>query len=151
MKSLVLYESYFGNTEKIAKAISETIKTKAIKLNEIKSEDIKELDLLVIGSPTRAFRPTPELTKFIVEIKNESLNNMKVAVFDTRISVEDTNSKILSFFVKLFGYAAESMEKKLRKKGAKFAAESAAFYVKESEGPLKDGELDKAIEWAKKL
>ena len=57
----------------------------------------------------------------------------------------------LTFMVKIFGYAAETMARKLQKKGGTLVVPPEWFLVKDSEGPLKDSELDRATEWAKRI
>ena len=60
MKTLVVYDSVYGNTEEIAKAIGDAISGE-IKMVHISAENLKELagiDLLIIGSPTHGGRPT---------------------------------------------------------------------------------------------
>jgi flavodoxin len=147
MKSLVIYGSYFGNTEKIAQAIALQLNTEAVNVKEFKKEMLKDIDLLLVGSPTRAFRPIDSINEFLDELPN--LEGIKVAAFDTRINVDIINSKLLKFLAKIFGYAAEPMLKKLEKKGGKKVLEAVGFYVKDSEGPLLDGELERAKEWVK--
>ncbi len=53
--------------------------------------------------------------------------------------------------VNLFGYADKPIADKLTKKGAIKAADNMGFYVLDSEGPLREGELERASEWAKKI
>ncbi|MDD4346819.1 MAG: hypothetical protein PHZ11_08045 [Desulfitobacteriaceae bacterium] len=74
---------------------------------------------------------------------------MDVLAFDTRISAKDTNSKVLNVFIKVFGYAAEPIGEKLQKKGGNLIAPPEGFFVKDSEGPLKEGELERAANWVK--
>ena len=60
MKILVVYDSYFGNTEKVAQANGEALGDDvAVKRpSEVKTDELSDLGLLVVGSPTRAFRPS---------------------------------------------------------------------------------------------
>jgi flavodoxin len=109
------------------------------------------LSLLVVGSPTRAFRPSPATSSFLGGIPANGLQGIKVAAFDTRMSVQEVNSPILSFFAKLFGYAAQPIAAKLKKKGGTPAIPPEGFFVKGSEGPLKEGELERAADWAKQI
>ena len=75
------------------------------------------LDALIVGSPTQKFQPLKPVKDFLKAIPAGQLDGVKVAAFDTRIALEDANSAILNFFVKLFGYAAEPMGNRLTKKG----------------------------------
>jgi hypothetical protein len=76
------------------------------------------------------------------------LTGVRAAAFDTRIRVEDTQSGFLRFMIGLFGYATPKLVKGLRKTGAEVALEAEGFAVLDSEGPLAEGELDRAKTWA---
>lgn len=155
MKIQIVYDSFFGNTEQIAKEISNSLGSKGdvaiSKANDIDLEELDGVELLIVGSPTRAFRPTNPIVTFLLEIPDNNLNGVKVAAFDTRICIEDINSRILTLLVKLLGYAANPIAKKLKKKGGDLVIPSEGFFVKGSEGPLKDGELERAANWAKQI
>jgi flavodoxin len=58
MKTLVVYDSVFGNTEKVALKIGEELGAETIKVSEVSYAQLIGLDCLVVGSPTRAFNPT---------------------------------------------------------------------------------------------
>lgn len=152
MKTLIIYDSFFGCTEKIALAIGESLaKHEAIvvRISQLKTEQLAGTELLIVGSPTRAFRPTKAITNFLKNIPAQGLKGVKVAAFDTRVSTVDLNSRIFNFFVKFFGYAAEPIAAKLVKKGGYLITPPEPFYVKTSENTLKDGELERAADWAK--
>ncbi len=155
MRCIVIYDSFFGNTQQIAEAIGDSIKTKydvrIIKVDNIKADDLDDTELLIAGSPTRAFKATKAVMNFIAGIPAGGLKNVKTASFDTRIDVKETNSGVLNFLVKIFGYAAEPIEVKLKKKGGEPLISPEGFFVKDSKGPLKDGELKRAAEWAKRI
>ena len=155
MKNLVVYDSVFGNTEKVARAICETIdardEAECLQVKKVKYEELKDIDLLIVGSPTRKFSPTGAIKKFLKKLLSDDLEGVDVAAFDTRISLEDTNSWFLNLLVKLFGYAAKPIARKLEKKGGNLIIEPEGFIVSGTEGPLKNGELDRAGEWANKI
>jgi len=98
MDILIIYDSVFGNTERIARSIGHSMTAQAVssgkevgilRPNEVKLEHLAGLRLLVVGSPTRAFQPTAAVKKFLKEIPGNGLQGVKVAAFDTRISAED--------------------------------------------------------------
>ena len=153
MKTLIVYDSVFGNTEQIARAIGSSLGSKenveTFRVSDIKSEQLIGLDLLIVGSPTRAFKPTKAITNFLKKIPSNGLKGIKVAAFDTRISTIDMNSRLLSILVKLFGYAAKPIADRFEKKGGDLIVHPEGFFVKGTEGPLKDGELERAANWAK--
>ncbi len=155
MKTLVIFDSVFGNTEKIAQAIGSAVgaeKDVMVKrVTEASSEDLQGLDLLLVGSPTRGFRPTEAIAAFLKNIPANALNGVKAAAFDTRIPTDTIKSPVFRFIVKKGGYAAPVIAKGLEGKGASLIVEPGGFFVKESEGPLVEGELERAAAWVKSL
>jgi len=153
MKVLIVYDSVFGNTEKIAQAIGNSLSSEenveTLRVSDVKPEQLIGLELLIVGSPTRVFKPTKAIMNFLNKIALNVLKGAKVAAFDTRISTVDVNSRFLNILVKLFGYAAKPIADKLEKKGGSLIIPPEGFFVKDSEGPLKDGELERAADWAK--
>ena len=156
MKALVVYDSQFGNTGKIAQAIADGLGTAeevGLKhVGEIRPEQLSELALLIVGSPTQRFRPTPGASDFLKGIPADSLKGINVAAFDTRFTEEKIGEiRILEFFVGIFGYAAKPIGDRLQKKGGKLVAPPEGFYVDDTEGPLIEGEIGRAAEWGKQI
>lgn len=155
MNIMLVYDSVFGNTEKIARAVSSSIgsqeNVRTIRVNDIQPDQLTGLDLLIVGSPTRAFRPTKEITGFLYKIPANALKGIKVAAFDTRLSAMDKRSFLFKILAKQFGYAAEPIADKLVKKGGTLIVPPEWFIVKDSQGPLKAGELERAADWARSL
>lgn len=155
MKALVVYDSVFGNTEQIARAIGGGLGSapdvQVLRVGEARPEQVTGVDLLVVGSPTRGFRPTPATKDFVAAIAENGLQDVRVAAFDTRIAVEDVNNVLLSVLVRLFGYAAAPIAKGLERKGGRRAAEPEGFIVEGREGPLRAGELERAEAWGRRL
>lgn len=155
MKVLIIYDSFFGNTEQVAQAmataLSRQAEVTAYRVGEVTPEQLTGLDLLIVGSPTRGFRPTPAIKKLIEDLPAQGLKRVKVAAFDTRISIEDVGSRFLTVMVKLFGYAAKPIADRLQKKAGELVLPPEGFIVEGKEGPLRKGELDRAADWAKQL
>jgi hypothetical protein len=76
-----------------------------------------------------------------------------VAGFDTRISIEDIRSDVGRFAAKLFlhRYAAKPITSILIKLGGHELIEPEGFFVTDTEGPLKEGELERAAAWAQSI
>jgi flavodoxin len=151
MNTLVIYDSVFGNTEKIAQAIAEVLSAKALRVSEASAKEMDGVGLLIAASPTRAFRPTPAMTEWLNALPSGSLKGLRVAAFDTRIRVEDIKPRLLRAMAKRFGYAADPILAALVKKGGAQTVAPEGFFVEDSEGPLKNGELQRAVTWAKAL
>jgi flavodoxin I len=138
-----VYDSIEGNTEQIAKVIAQTIPGADFKrADEIKPEKLAGLGLLIVGSPTQGGKPSPAATAFLGNIPLNSLKGLKVAAFDTRMTMK---------FAKLFGYAAGKIADQLTKSGGTLVAEPEGFFVKGAKGPLVEGEIERAISWAKEI
>ena len=156
MKALVIYDSFYGNTEKIAGEIGRALgappQVTVLKADQVNTDHLVQVDLLVVGSPTQKFSPLPSITRWLKSIPAGALSGLKVAVFDTRILENEINKiPILRIFVRLFGYAAEPIAARLKKNGAVLVIPPEGFYITGTEGPLLDGELERAAEWAKKI
>ncbi len=121
MKALVVFDSFFGNTEKIAASITKAFAAKGegkmVRASELKGDEWKGVDVLVVGSPTRAFSASPATKAFLNGLSAKGLQGKKVAAFDTRMQVEKAPG-ILKFFAGIFGFAAPRIEKTLVKKVA---------------------------------
>lgn len=155
MKTLVIYDSVFGNTEKIAQAIAQSLGTRVsveiLKPDQVVPEQMTGVDLLVVGSPTRGFRPTEALSDLLKRIPSKALTGVKVAAFDTRFNVDQIESKGVRLLVKTGGYAAKRIADQLKKLGGNLIVEPEGFFVKDTEGPLLDGEIERASAWAVSL
>jgi len=157
MNVLVLYDSVFGNTEKIARQIAEALlaslpegsMVELLQPGKVKPYQLENSDLLVIGSPTRGFRPTEDLANLLDRLGRNSLRGVRVAAFDTRFKADEVKSAVTRFVVKTGGYAAKRIADRLQKAGAVLVAPLAGFYVADIEGPLLDGELERAAAWAR--
>lgn len=149
MKVLIVYDSFFGNTEKVAQAMGAAIGAEVLRVSVVQPEKLTGLDALIVGSPTRAFRPSPAIQSLLKSIPAGSLKGAKVAAFDTRVSLDEIKSPILRALVNFLGYAAAPIAKQLTKKGGALALPPEGFAVLGTEGPLKEGELERAASWAK--
>jgi flavodoxin len=155
MKTLLIYDSLFGNTEKIANAMAMALKLQpnvnCLKINEVKQEHLQEVTHLIIGSPTRGFMPSPEINNFLKALPDNKLEGLKIAAFDTRVHLSVIKYKIFRFMVDKGGYAANTILKHLIRKGGKKVCEAEGFYVLGEQGPLMEGEMERAAIWAEKI
>lgn len=153
MKIMVIYDSKFGNTAHIAGAIAgalaESGEVEMRQIGDARPNDLGGLDLLVVGSPTHGFRPTPAVKAFLKAIPKQALKGVKVAAFDTRFTPAEINShRLLATLAAAFGYAAEPIAEGLTRRGGTLIVPPEGFYVADTEGPLVEGELERAAQWA---
>ncbi len=160
MKAMVLYDSQFGNTARIARAIADGLgrtlegdETVGLhRISEANPDHLSGLDLLIVGSPTQKFRPLPTTTAFLKRLPQNGLKGIKVTAFDTRITEEEVHAHgVLSKMVDIFGYAADPISDRLGKKGGEVVMPPEGFTVTGTEGPLTEGELDRAAAWARQI
>jgi flavodoxin len=152
MKAFVIYDSMYGNTEKIAQAVGQglTGEIKVVRVGEINPTDLKICDLLILGSPVHGGRATPALDAFIKQLPANSLEGVSIAAFDTRFEYEDQGVG-LRILMSVIRFAAPRIAKEMVKKGGILIAEPEGFIVENKEGPLKQGELERATRWAAQL
>ncbi|MCQ1535894.1 FprA family A-type flavoprotein [Methanosarcina sp. KYL-1] len=72
MKALVVYLSTSGNTKAMAEAISHGIESmhvdvKAVSFYDVKPEELKEADVIAVGSSTFYYKMLPPMEKFMDE------------------------------------------------------------------------------------
>jgi flavodoxin len=164
MKALVAYESMFGNSEKVARAIAEGLGG----FGEVTVRDVATsvagavpygVDLLVVGGPTHAFSMSRLSTREDairqgagqglasrglrewLEGVAADLDGLSFATFDTRVSRVR----------RLPGSAARSAARQLRRHHGRMIAPPESFFVNDVSGPLDVDELDRARTWGRHL
>ncbi len=144
MRTLIVYDSVYGNTEKIAKSIGDAIPgdVKVSNVDDVTPYEFKKVDLLIVGSPTHGGKPTQPIQNLLNKIPVPDFKGDSMAAFDTRLSMK---------LVGIFGYAAEKIDSFLETKGWTGIIPPEGFFVKGKKGPLKDGELERAVGWAKEI
>ena len=141
MKTLVVYDSTYGNTEEVAQAIGEAIAAEVRRVGQVNPSDLQAFDLVIIGSPTMGGRPT-EAIQGLLKAVGPALKGTNAAAFDTRLT---------SKWVRIFSYAAPRIAGTLKEMGAILLGSPEGFFVLGKEGPLKEGELERAAGWAQEI
>ncbi len=152
---IVVYESEYGNTKQIAQAICDGInsglKSGSCRLDHVRDVDVTTLsfvNMVVVGCPTQKFTMMPDTKSFLAHLSANTLESVSVAAFDTRVTKEEFGP-ILAVLPAVFGYAAEPIAKQLKRAGGAEITFPMGFYVHGKEGPLLEGELDRAFSWGK--
>ena len=146
-KVLVVFDSSFGNTEKLGREIAAGIEEsglaecKVINIADVESEDLSGFDGALFGGPIHAFRATRGIKGAVKNAAKKGLDAKLVASFDTYQAAGHV------------GKAAKQIEGELKKKisGAKVISPGLSALVLSREGPLKDDELPKAREFGKRF
>jgi flavodoxin len=146
MQTLVIYDSKFGNTERIAQAIGRGLSA----FGDVRVASAAEAtpqerpDLLLLGGPTQKRGASPGLRTFMDALP-ATLRGVPAALFDTRYRGATW----------LFGSAAAEAAKAFRAAGGDVVAEPESFFIVRK-GPmerqtLEAGEIERAEQWAAAL
>jgi flavodoxin len=144
MKALIVYDTKYGMTEKVAQAIGSGMRTGGVgevqlrKAENVTAEELRAADAWVFGSPVHIGGAT-RAAKHALKDASKLAAGKKVSAFDTRFA----NSKGAG--------AAGKLADGLKETGAQMVAEPQWFIVDKTEGPLADGEEAKATEFGKTI
>ncbi len=141
MKALIVFESRYGNTKRVAEAIVEGMRQvegiEAV-LSEVKDVDLTAIpsyDVIVIGGPNHMGGPTRGIKKFIDKLGTFPLEGKWFAVFDTYGGGD-------------FEKAAKKMEQRIHEKVMlKMIAPGLSIKVQGMKGPISEGELPRCKEF----
>jgi hypothetical protein len=172
MRVAIVFESLYGNTHEVAAAVAAGVtaaqpdaEVDLWRVGEADAERAATADLLVVGGPTHMRGMTTGLSRKLGVSSEEkkdaderhalepgaegpgirdwfhvlprSADHRPAAAFDTRIGAH------------LAGGAANGIASRLHRHGYTVLVEPEGFYIQDDgEGPLKDGELDRARAWA---
>jgi hypothetical protein len=164
-QALVVYESMFGCTEEVARAVAEGLRdggfvTSVVDVREADPRRDSDVDLLVVGAPTHAFslsRPRtredavrqggrPEsaaagLREWLTALGTEVGAQRPAAAFDTRVTK-----------VRRIPMAASTRAARLLAgRGFAMASPPTPFLVEDLKGPLAAGETERARSWGHQM
>ena len=147
MKGIIVYDTSYGNTKKIAETIAETLKQSGIEVDlfhvkNVKKLSAKDYNFLVVGSPTRFGTMSFAIRGFLGKVENEEWMNEPFAAFDTE-NPENMEKKKYS--------AAEKIAEKLRDKKMNQLLPVLKAAVLGQKGPLQEGEIERTKEYATTL
>jgi predicted phosphoribosyltransferase len=163
MKALVVYESMFGNTEQIARAIAdglgESLEVQLVEVSDAPAVPDSDVALIVAGGPTHAFSMSRTNTRAdaISRGAREGEREFGLREWMAALPAGEHTGKIATFDTKIEsmrwapGSAAKGAAKAARHHGYDSAAKAESFYVRDVDGPLVEGELDRARAWARQL
>ncbi len=141
MKAVIVVDSVYGNTRKIAEAMYSALGDEAqlIKAWEFQPEMLEHAQLVIFGSPINVWRPTANMLDALKKLKEADLTGKKVTAFDSRYD---------KWWA---GTACYRIARALKRQGGELIAPPQHFIVLGPEGPLREGERKRAAEWARRL
>jgi menaquinone-dependent protoporphyrinogen IX oxidase len=156
--AVVVYDSVHGNTRRIAEAVAEGVRdggpVQLVAAADADPARLRDARAVVLGCPTHAFSFSPAMKAFVAGLAPGTLAGVPVAVFDTRFEVDEMPSWVLRLVVRAIGrraWAATGLRRVAARAGATDLGEPVGFIVRDTEGPLADGEIDRARAWGRTL
>jgi flavodoxin len=145
MKSVVIYDSQYGNTRHLAEVIAAELEVAGnVEVQNARTGRLglpSDLELLVVGGPTQAHGVTHPVRAQLDTLAPHRLDGLAAATFDTRAR----GPRFLT------GAASQGIAKRLEQKGARLVLEPESFLVEGTQGPLVEGELERARAWARAI
>ena len=134
-KALVIYDTKFGNTEKVANALvqgltAQGIEAESVNVDRVAIDRLSEYDALLIGGPTHRQKMSEPMAMFLDRLDKAHVSGKVGFAFDTKVEH------------RFAGSAGKRIEKKLKKLGLKVVRPHASAIVVGREGPLKEGTED---------
>ena len=158
MKSVVVYESFYGNTESVARAIAEGLArggpSDAVHVGAVDPSMLVDVDLLVVGAPTHVWGLPRARTRSATPAAADAGPLLR----DWLKSVPDGSGRPATSFSTrldkprlLTGSAAGGVARRLKRRGWRIAASPMSFVVGGNEGPLERGQVEQAKAWGDEL
>jgi flavodoxin len=150
MNALIVYDSQFGNTERLARAIAERLgSARLMRAEEAGALERTGCDLLIAAGPTQRQKASPAMQAWLERLPRGALKDVPAAAFDTRYRM----SRFLT------GSAAERIASRLKRAGALLVVPPESFFMERDVPPqgekrrhemerLEPGEEERAAEWA---
>ena len=152
MKGIIIYDTSYGNTQKIAEVLAETLKEAGIEtdvfhIKKVKKLSGKEYNFLALGSPTKYGTMSFAMKFFLGKIKSEEWTNKPFIAFDTENpeNVEKSRSENKNWS------AAEKIAEKLKEKNMNQLLPVLKGLVQGWKGPLVDGEIENTKNYANEM
>ncbi len=147
-KAIVIYDTKFGNTEKIAKTLAEGMEEHGVmvdyaRVNEVDIKKLVEYDFLAVGGPTHNLGMSEPMKDFLEKLETVDVSGKEGFCFDTRVQSRFNRFDLNS--------AAKRIEKKMKKMKVKMIKSRTSAIVEGREGPLEKGAQETFEEIGKEI
>lgn len=142
METLVVYDSNYGNTRRLAETMAEAITAhgtvRILGLQSVVPTDLGVVDLLIVGGPTQEHGLSPRMRQFTDALSASPDTRLIAATFDTRYRMP----------IAMSGSAARRIARRLKQRGIHVFVEPESFFVSRTGHDLESGEIERATAWA---
>ena len=160
MNAVVVYESHWGNTAAIARAVAEGLgpEARVLTTDEASTASIADADLIVAGAPVIGFSlASDKMRDNMANDSSKAPAPPDLAHPSMRSWLRDLppgHGRSAAFETRIWWSprgATGDIERGLRTAGYAPVAKAAKFVVEGTYGPLRDGELERARRWGLEL
>jgi len=151
----IIYDLFDGDTIKVARIIADAIDyvgdVSIYSAEDTDYDDLKHIDMLIVGSPTHRGRPSLSIAYFIDTIANHNLKDVQVAAYSVR-SMQASKGR-LSHSVQewLSSLSAGRIIKSLKLKGGISSLDPLAIHIDAESETLSENERLRVVEWANRI
>ena len=147
-QAAVVYDSRFGNNEKLAQAlktgmVNTGLSVDTMKIGDFDPRTLPRYDLICVGGPTHVARMSNPVKSFFSELETIDLRGKKGFCYGTRMESRMN-------FLDING-SAKKIEGKLKRKGVHMLVPAVNVIVEGREGPLVSGSLKRFIDLGAEL
>jgi flavodoxin len=148
VKAVVVYDSLYGNTERLAQALARGIagggvEADAFKVDGLDVERLARYDLIAVGGPTHMAGASKPMKRLLTDMRTVDLRGRKGFCFDTR-----NESRFNAFDINGAGKRIEGRMKRMK---VEMLKPRASATVEGREGPLEEGALKRFQEMGVEL
>lgn len=155
MRGVVAYDSVFGNTRQVAEAMKDEIEKSGHQVSLLNVRESREVpqdgDFLFVGSPTRIGKMTGRSKRLVKKLDRNTWGSKPVAVFDTHMPYPEDPKEREKSSKWIEPGAAGKLAELASKRGLKVQGQPLRCVVKDMKGPLAEGQLDKARDYARQF
>jgi len=156
MNAVIVYESLWGNTAAVARAVAEGMGpgARALTTDEATPAVVAAAETLVVGAPVIAFGLASEKTRDGIRDPANPPDVAHPSLKSWLEALPDGHAPAAAFETRLWWSprgATSTIERGLKGAGCKVLAKSERFVVEGKYGPLREGELDRARAWGRVL
>lgn len=163
MRTLIVFESMFGNTEILAEAVRSGLvqrgsEARLVEVGEVLPGDLHDCDLLVVAAPTHALSMSRPETRAEAVAQGADPQRERTGIREWLATLDDVfppavhRPLVVVFDTRVLkarhwaGSAAVRVGRRLRRAGFR-VIDRISFYVDGVQGPLSSGELSRALVW----
>jgi flavorubredoxin len=144
MNAIILFDTKYGNTETIAKAIGNGMKEVGFDDIVVQNggktthNELLEKDIWIFGSPTHRKRTSSNFRKLLKWVEHDTVPDTLGLAFETRMEDQE-------------GGAARMIHGSMAGSGIEMLLEPESFIVEDKKGPLCSGEEERAVSLGRKI